>query len=80
MSEQSVLIAELREQDLPFLFELWHTPAVMQYADEFPRLRGWSRADDLGTAWRAYRERLSPHRTTPPEEPGSRASVREGWL
>ena len=57
MSEQSNLVAELKEEDLPFLFELWHTPEVMRYADEFPRLRGWSRSDELDTAWSTYQER-----------------------
>lgn len=59
MMEQSVVVAELGEQDLPFLFELWDTPEVMQYADEFPKLRGWSRSDDLGTAWAMYQEKLA---------------------
>jgi RimJ/RimL family protein N-acetyltransferase len=57
MTEQRVLVAELREQDLPFLFELWHTPEVMRYADEFPGLRGWTRSDDPRTAWATYQER-----------------------
>lgn len=52
-----VVVAELREQDLPFLLELWHTPQVMRYADEFPRLRGWSKSTDLGTAWATYQEK-----------------------
>lgn len=51
MIEQRIAVAELREQDLPFLLELWHTAEVMRYADEFPSLRGWSKSDDLRTAW-----------------------------
>lgn len=55
--EQNVAAAKLRKHDLPFLFKLWHTPQVMQYADEFPRLRGWSRSDDVDTAWATYQEK-----------------------
>ena len=54
---QNLSVAELREEDLPFLLSLWHTPEVMRYADEFPRLRGWSRSDEPATAWRIYRQR-----------------------
>lgn len=57
MTKQRVLVAELREKDLPFLFELWHTSEVMRYADELPRLRGWSKLDDFGTAWVKYLEK-----------------------
>ncbi|MGD2177540.1 MAG: GNAT family N-acetyltransferase [Anaerolineae bacterium] len=56
-TEPSAVVAELREEDLPFLFELWHTPEAMQYADELPTLRGWSKSDDLRTAWATYQER-----------------------
>jgi RimJ/RimL family protein N-acetyltransferase len=59
MTEQRVVVTELREEDLPFLIELWHIPEVMRYADEFPRLRGWSRSDDLQTAWDTYLEKRS---------------------
>lgn len=51
VSKQRIAVAELREEDLPFLSELWHKSQVMRYADEFPRLRGWSKSDDLQTAW-----------------------------
>jgi RimJ/RimL family protein N-acetyltransferase len=57
MSEERVVVAELKEPDLPFLFELWHTREVMRFADEFPGLRGWSKSDDPRTAWAAYREK-----------------------
>ena len=57
MGGQSVVVAELREGDLPFLLALWHTPEVMRYADELPTLRGWSRSDDLPVAWARYQER-----------------------
>jgi RimJ/RimL family protein N-acetyltransferase len=56
MSEQRVVVAELKEQDLPFLLDLWHTPEVMRYADELPKLRGWSKSDDLRTAWARHHE------------------------
>jgi RimJ/RimL family protein N-acetyltransferase len=57
MLPQRVVVAELREEDLPFLFELWQTVEVMRYADEFPKLRGWSRLDDPRTAWAEYQKR-----------------------
>jgi RimJ/RimL family protein N-acetyltransferase len=57
MINQRVVVAELREEDLPFLFELWHISEVMQYADEFPGLRGWSKCDSLRTAWAKYQEK-----------------------
>jgi RimJ/RimL family protein N-acetyltransferase len=57
MTEQRVVVAELREEDLPFLFEVWHTPDVMRYADELPRLRGWSKSDDPRTAWGTYQQK-----------------------
>lgn len=52
-------LSELEIEDLPFVLDLWHKPEVMRYADEFPRLRGWSKSDDLETAWRQYQERRS---------------------
>jgi len=57
MAEQRVFVAELREKDLPFLLELWHTPEVMRYADEFPQLRGWSKSDHPSTAWARYQRK-----------------------
>jgi RimJ/RimL family protein N-acetyltransferase len=57
MNKQRVVVAELREKDLPFLIELWHTSEVMRYADEFPSLRGWSKSDHLRTAWTKYQEK-----------------------
>jgi RimJ/RimL family protein N-acetyltransferase len=57
MAEQRVFLAELRQKDLPFLFELWHTPAVMRHADEFPRLRGWSKSEEPSTAWARYQQK-----------------------
>lgn len=57
MIESVLVITELEERDLPFLLELWHIPEVMRYADEFPRLRGWSKSDDPNAAWNAYQER-----------------------
>jgi RimJ/RimL family protein N-acetyltransferase len=56
VAEPRVILAELQEHDLPFLFELWHVPEVMRYADELPTLRGWSKSDDAATAWARYRE------------------------
>jgi RimJ/RimL family protein N-acetyltransferase len=55
--KQQVVVAELREDHMPFLSEMWHTPEVMRYADEFPRLRRWSKSDKFRTAWEKYQER-----------------------
>lgn len=57
MASLRILITEMMQEDLPFLIDLWHTPEVMRYADEFPSLRGWSRSDHPQDAWAAYRER-----------------------
>jgi RimJ/RimL family protein N-acetyltransferase len=56
-------ISEMREDDLSFLIDLWHNPQVMRYADEFPRLRGWSRADDPQTAWQTHQHMRAVHGT-----------------
>ena len=55
----TLTVSELTAGDLPFLFELWHKPEVMRYADEFPWLRGWSKKDDPDEVWRLYEERRS---------------------
>jgi RimJ/RimL family protein N-acetyltransferase len=52
-----ILVTEIGKMDLPFLLELWHMPEVMRYADEFPRLRGWSKSDDIEYAWQRYHEK-----------------------
>ena len=57
MINQSLTIAELRKENLPFLLELWQKPEVMQYADEFPKLRGWSKSSDIEFAWQRYEEK-----------------------
>ncbi len=57
MASLSILITKMMQEDLPFLIDLWHTPEVMRYADEFPSLRGWSRSDHHQDAWAAYNER-----------------------
>lgn len=57
----SIQLSELSEQDLPFLLDLWRTPDVMRHADEFPRLRGWTKKDDPATAWRLYQEQRARH-------------------
>jgi RimJ/RimL family protein N-acetyltransferase len=49
-----VIATELTRDDLPFLLALWQSPDVMRYADEFPRLRGWSKESDPDRAWNAY--------------------------
>lgn len=57
MAEPRLIVSELEEDDLPFLFELWHIPEVMRYADELPTLRGWSKSDDTEKAWAEYGKR-----------------------
>jgi RimJ/RimL family protein N-acetyltransferase len=59
MCRQQLTLSEMDADDLPFLLELWHIPEVMRYADEFPRMRGWSKSDDRDTAWRLYQARRS---------------------
>ena len=57
MQRPGLDLSELDAKDLPFLLKLWHNPEVMRYADEFPRLRGWSKSDELEKAWGLYQER-----------------------
>jgi RimJ/RimL family protein N-acetyltransferase len=52
-----IVVMEMVKGDLPFLIDLWHTPEVMRYADEFPRLRGWSKSDNIEHAWECYQEK-----------------------
>lgn len=54
MEDPLISVVELQEEDLPFLFRLWSVPEVMVYADEFPRLRGWSKSEQMHTAWEKY--------------------------
>lgn len=56
MTRSQVIVSEMDEGDLPFLLDLWHNPQVMRYADEFPWLRGWSKADDPRTAWQKHQD------------------------
>lgn len=57
VKETAVIVTEMGQEDLPFLFELWRNREVMRYADEFPRFRGWSRSDDPETAWERYQDK-----------------------
>ena len=54
MEKLRVSLKEMDRNDLPFLIELWHTPEIMRYADEFPSMRGWSKSDDVDNAWKKY--------------------------
>jgi RimJ/RimL family protein N-acetyltransferase len=54
-----IKITELEKTDLSFLFALWRMPEVMRYADEFPRMRGWSKSDDPVFAWTQYVQKRS---------------------
>lgn len=57
MTEPGLCLSEMTDEDIPFLQELWRTHSVMRFADEFPRIRRWSRSTDLQKAWKIYRER-----------------------
>ena len=50
-------VTEMMAADIPFLLDLWQQEDVMRYADEFPHPRGWTRRDDVETAWAGYRQR-----------------------
>ena len=54
---KSIMVRELKEADLVFLLDLWQQTEVMRYADELPRLRGWTKSHDPETAWKLYREK-----------------------
>ena len=56
MPEEKLAISEMKKDDINFLFELWQNSKVMMYADEFPRMRGWSKSDDPQVAWKKYLE------------------------
>lgn len=57
MTAANLLVTELQEADLPFLLELWQSADVMRYADEFPKLRGWTKKENAATAWQRYQEK-----------------------
>jgi RimJ/RimL family protein N-acetyltransferase len=57
MTKPKVSISKMQRGDLPFLLQLWGNTEVMRYADELPRLRGWSRSDDAQVAWAKHQER-----------------------
>jgi RimJ/RimL family protein N-acetyltransferase len=52
--KETILVSEMNREDLPFLLEFWRNRNVMRFADEFPRYRGWSRRDDIDSAWARY--------------------------
>lgn len=56
-----IRLTELREEDLPFLLNLWQIAEVMRYADEFPGQRGWTKDEEPETAWRIYQEQRARH-------------------
>jgi RimJ/RimL family protein N-acetyltransferase len=53
----AVAVGNVRRGEFPFLSKLWHNPAVMQYTDELPSLRGWTRDTAPSEAWREYTRR-----------------------
>lgn len=54
---EKVIARELAEGDVSFLLGLWNTPEVMRFANEFPRLRGWSRSDSPQVGWQVHQEK-----------------------
>jgi RimJ/RimL family protein N-acetyltransferase len=54
---KGIHVTEMMAADVPFLLDLWGREEVMRYADEFPHPRGWTRRDDVETAWAEYRRR-----------------------
>ena len=54
---RGIHVTEMMAADIPFLLDLWSREEVMRYADEFPHPRGWTRRDDVETAWAEYRRR-----------------------
>jgi RimJ/RimL family protein N-acetyltransferase len=63
MMTPRLFLSPMEKKDLSFLLALWHDPAVMRYADEFPKIRGWSKTDDTQVAWKRYAEKLAQHGT-----------------
>lgn len=54
---KGIHVTEMMAADVPFLLDLWSNEDVMRYTDEFPHPRGWTRGDDVETAWAEYRRR-----------------------
>ena len=54
---KGLYVTEMMAADIPFLLDLWSMAEVMRYTDEFPHPRGWTRRDDVETAWAEYRRR-----------------------
>jgi RimJ/RimL family protein N-acetyltransferase len=54
---KGIHVTEMMAADVPFLLDLWSLKEGMRYADEFPHPRGWTRRDDVETAWASYRQR-----------------------
>jgi len=59
LKKQKNFISEMKKGDLHFLIELWHNRKVMRYADEFPRIRGWSKSVNPELAWKKYQNKRS---------------------
>jgi RimJ/RimL family protein N-acetyltransferase len=57
MALEGLHVTEMMAADVPFLLSLWRMAEVMEFADEFPHPRGWTRKDDVETAWAEYRHR-----------------------
>lgn len=61
MTNQSIQLEQMREEDIPFLIELWHMKEVMRYADEFPWLRGWSKKMEPESCWSIHSQQKAEH-------------------
>lgn len=51
----------MKKEDIPFLVDLWYKLDVMRYADEFPKLRGWTKCTDKEKAWKKYESKRLLH-------------------
>ncbi|MHA2232600.1 MAG: GNAT family N-acetyltransferase [Candidatus Hodarchaeales archaeon] len=61
MAELGLAITEMQLEDIAFLLDLWSRDLVMKYADEFPKLRGWSKSTSIESAWEEYQKKRAEH-------------------
>lgn len=61
MAGLGICITEMQAEDMAFLLDIWRESKVMQYADEFSKLRGWSKSASIETAWNKYQKKRAEH-------------------
>ncbi|MFQ5980968.1 MAG: GNAT family N-acetyltransferase [Candidatus Heimdallarchaeota archaeon] len=61
MAGLGLAITEMQLEDIAFLLDLWRDSTVMRYADEFPKLRGWSKSASIESAWEHYQKKRAEH-------------------